>query len=113
MPLSTFAGDDAAMVRTERKNSAQVVTIDRPDRRNAVDGATARELLDAFEAFEADDAAAVMVLTGAGGGAFCAGADLRALAPLDPDPPGGPLGFPRRQASKPTIAAISGYAVAG
>lgn len=101
------------MIRTERRGSALVVTIDRPARRNAIDGPTARELLDAFEAFEADDGAAVMVLTGAGGHAFCAGADLKALDSLDPDAPGGPLGFTRRTATKPTIAAISGYAVAG
>lgn len=101
------------MIRTERRKDALLVTIDRPDRRNAIDGATARELDAAFARFEADDEAAVMVLTGAGTQAFCAGADLKALDTLDPDAPGGPLGFTRRQASKPTIAAISGYAVAG
>jgi enoyl-CoA hydratase len=101
------------MIRTERRDNALLVTIDRPDRRNAIDGATARELLAAFEAFEADDGAAVMVLTGAGSDAFCAGADLKALDTLDPDAPGGPLGFTRRTATKPTIAAIAGYAVAG
>jgi enoyl-CoA hydratase len=101
------------MIRTERHGPAFLVTIDRPERRNAIDGPTARRLHEAFEAFEADDDVAVMVLTGAGDDAFCAGADLKSLDTLDPDAPGGPLGFTRLQASKPTIAAISGYAVAG
>jgi enoyl-CoA hydratase len=101
------------MIRTERRGSAWLVTIDRPDRRNAIDGATARRLREAFDAFEADDEAAVLVLTGSGPEAFCAGADLKALDTLDPDAPGGPLGFTRLQASKPTIAAVAGYAVAG
>jgi enoyl-CoA hydratase len=100
-------------VRTERRGPAFVVTIDRPERRNAVDGATARELLAAHEAFEADPDAAVLVLTGEGRDAFCAGADLKALDTLDPDAPGGPLGFTRLTSSKPAIAAIAGYAVAG
>ena len=102
-----------SMIRTERRGSAFVVTIDRPERRNAVDGATARRLHEAFDAFEADDGAAVLVLTGSGPEAFCAGADLKSLDTLDPDAPGGPLGLTRLQASKPTIAAIAGYAVAG
>jgi enoyl-CoA hydratase len=102
-----------SMIRTERRGSALLVTIDRPERRNAIDGATARRLREAFEAFEADDEASVLVLAGAGPEAFCAGADLKALDTLDPDAPGGPLGFTRLQASKPTIAAVAGYAVAG
>src|SRR3954452_11960017 len=100
-------------VSTERRGSAFLVTIDRPDRRNAIDGPTADALEAALDAFEADDGASVMVVTGAGADAFCAGADLKALDTLDPDRPGGPLGFTRRTASKPTIAAIAGYAVAG
>jgi enoyl-CoA hydratase len=101
------------MVRSERVGAAQVVTIDRPERRNAVDGPTAAALLEAFEAFCADDGARVMVLTGAGGEAFCAGADLKAIATLDPSLPGGPLGFSRLFSPKPTIAAIEGWSVAG
>jgi enoyl-CoA hydratase len=100
------------MVSYERTGAAAVVTIDRPERRNAVDGATARELLEALERFEADDGARVMVLTGAGG-VFCAGADLTAIDTLDPDAPGGPLGFTRRAAAKPTIAAVAGWCLAG
>ncbi len=101
------------MVRYEREGAAALVTIDRPERRNAVDGATAAALLAAYERFAADDGARVLVLTGAGGEAFCAGADLKALDTLDPDAPGGPLGFTRLAPAKPAIAAIGGWCVAG
>jgi enoyl-CoA hydratase len=99
----------------ERRGAAAVVTIDRQERRNAVDGPTAELLGEAFERFEADQDARVMVLTGAGEVAFCAGADLKALDTLGPrlEAAGGPLGFTRRTASKPTIAAISGWCLAG
>ena len=93
--------------------AAAVVTIDRPERRNAVDGATAAALLEAFERFAADDDARVLVLTGAGEQAFCAGADLKAIETLDPDAPGGPLGFTRLTPAKPAIAAIGGWCLAG
>jgi enoyl-CoA hydratase len=101
------------LVRYERRGSAALVTIDRPERHNAVDGATAQALLEAFERFCADDEAAVLVLTGAGGAAFCAGADLKAIETLDVDAPGGPMGFTRLASPKPTIAAISGHCLAG
>jgi enoyl-CoA hydratase/carnithine racemase len=102
-------------VTYERTGAAAVVTIDRPERRNAVDGPTAGLLAEAHDRFEADDGARVMVLTGAGGVAFCAGADLKAIETMGPrlDDPGGPLGFTRRMASKPTIAAVSGWCLAG
>jgi enoyl-CoA hydratase len=100
------------MVGYERLGAAAVVTIDRPERRNAVDGATARALLEAYERFAADDAR-VLILTGAGEQAFCAGADLKALETLDPDAPAGPMGFTRLTAAKPAIAAIRGWCVAG
>jgi enoyl-CoA hydratase len=92
-----------------------VLTIDREERRNAVDGPTADLLAEGFERFEADDDARVLILTGAGDVAFCAGADLKAIDTLAPRlvAPGGPLGFTRRTASKPTIAAISGWCLAG
>lgn len=108
-------GTESDQVGYERLGSAALVTIDRPERRNAVDGPTAEALEAAFERFEADEQARVLVLTGAGGQAFCAGADLQALETLAPrvDSPGGPLGFTRRTASKPTIAAIDGWCVAG
>lgn len=101
------------MVRFERTGAAAVVTIDRPERRNAVDGETAAALLAAYERFAADDGARVMVLTGAGEQAFCAGADLKALETLDPDAPSGPMGFTRLTPAKPAIAAIRGWCVAG
>jgi enoyl-CoA hydratase len=102
-------------VRYERAGAAAVLTIDRPERRNAVDGPTAEALKAGYERFEADDEARVLVLTGAGGVAFCAGADLKAIDTLGPRlaDPGGPLGFTRLTASKPTIAAISGWCLAG
>jgi enoyl-CoA hydratase len=92
------------------------VTIDRPEVRNAVDPDTARQLIDCFERFAADDELAVAVLTGAGGN-FCAGFDLKALARGDgtrPEESGpGPMGPTRMVLDKPVIAAIEGFAVAG
>ena len=103
-------------VRVEREGAVVTVVIDRPERRNAVDGPTARALLAAFDAFEADDEAAVAVLAGAGS-TFCAGYDLRAVAAGDAahyDPEGeGPMGPTRRLLAKPVIAAVEGHAVAG
>ena len=101
------------MVTAERRGAATLLTIDRPDRHNAVDGTTADEMRAAFEAFAADDESRVLVLTGAGEKVFCAGADLKAIASLDADRPGGPLGFTRLASPKPTIAAISGWCLAG
>ncbi|HEY0362159.1 MAG TPA: crotonase/enoyl-CoA hydratase family protein [Solirubrobacteraceae bacterium] len=102
-------------VRYERVGTAAVLTIDRPHRRNAVDGPTAERLLDGVEAFEADDGARVLVLTGAGDVSFCAGADLKALDTYAGrlSLPDGPMGFTRRTPTKPTIAAIGGWCLAG
>jgi enoyl-CoA hydratase len=102
-------------VRYERVGAAAVLTIDRPHRRNAVDGPTAERLLEGVEAFEADDGARVLVLTGAGGVSFCAGADLKALDTYAGrlSLPDGPMGFTRRTPTKPTIAAIGGWCLAG
>jgi enoyl-CoA hydratase/carnithine racemase len=102
-----------APVRYERSGSSALLTIDRPERRNAVDGATAERLQECFERFEEDADARVMVLCGAGGEAFCAGADLKAIETLDPWRDGGPLGFSRLAPSKPAIAAVSGWCLAG
>jgi enoyl-CoA hydratase len=102
-------------VRYERSGAAAVITIDRPERRNAVDGKTAEGLRDGYQRFLADDDARVLVLTGAGDVAFCAGADLKAIETLGPrlTAPEGPLGFTRLTSPKPTIAAISGWCLAG
>jgi enoyl-CoA hydratase len=102
-------------VRYERIGAAAVATIDRPARRNAVDGPTAARLHECYETFEADDDARVFVLTGGGDVAFCAGADLTALHTYADrmDDPGGPMGFTRLTPSKPTIAAIGGWCLAG
>jgi len=102
-------------VRYERIGAAAVMTIARPERRNAVDGPTAVELGRAYRRFVADDEARVLVLTGEGSDAFCAGADLKALETFGPrlGDPAGPLGFTRELCPKPTIAAISGWCLAG
>src|SRR3954466_13379776 len=98
-------------VRYERREAAAVLTIDRPGRRNAIDAAAAAALRQGLEAFEVDEAARVLVLAGAGE-AFCAGADLKALD-LDVDDAAGPMGFSRLTPSKPAIAAIDGWCLAG
>ncbi len=102
-------------VSYERRGAAALVTIDRQHRRNAVDGPTAALLHEAYLRFEADDEARVMVLTGAGGLSFCAGADLKAQETFVDRlmSEEGPMGFTRLTPSKPTIAAISGFALAG
>jgi len=102
-------------VAYQREGSAAVITIDRQHRRNAVDGPTAEALHQAYLRFEADEDARALILTGAGGVAFCAGADLKATDTfrerlLSAE---GPMGFTRLAASKPTIAAISGFCLAG
>src|SRR4051795_4628166 len=102
-------------VSYERRGAAAVVTIDRQHRRNAVDGPTAALLHEAYLRFEADDEARVMVLSGAGGVSFCAGADLKATETMAPRlmSEEGPMGFTRLTPSKPTIAAVSGFCLAG
>ena len=103
-------------VRIDKRGPVTTVILDRPHARNAVDGPTALALFGAFEAFERDDSASVAVLWGAGG-TFCAGADLKAIGTGDSNPTHtsgpGPMGPTRMELSKPVIAAVSGYAVAG
>jgi enoyl-CoA hydratase len=104
-------------VSVTRDGEIVVIAIDRPDRRNAVDGPTARQLYDAFKAFDADATASVAVLTGTGGN-FCAGADLKAIATgggnrVEKTGDFGPMGPTRLQLGKPVIAAVEGFAVAG
>lgn len=105
----------AEAVRYERHDSVAVVTIDRQHRRNAVDGPTAAALHEAYLRFEDEEDARVMVLTGAGGVSFCAGADLKEQMSFVDRlmSQEGPMGFTRLTPSKPTIAAISGFALAG
>lgn len=99
-------------LRYERVGAAAVLTIDRPERRNAVDGATAEAFRRGLADFEADEGARVLVLTGSGGQAFCAGADLKAMD-LNVDHPDGPMGPTRLTPSKPAIAAVDGWCLAG
>lgn len=98
-------------VHYEKFEAVGVLTLDRPERRNAVDRATAAELLAAYRRFEGDGDARVLVVAGRDE-AFCAGADLKALD-NDVDGEGGPMGFTRLRTSKPVIAAIEGWCVAG
>jgi enoyl-CoA hydratase len=103
-------------VRVERNGPVWTVVLSRPERRNAVDGATAAALADAFRSFDADPDASVAVLHGEGG-VFCAGADLHAAGTpaanrVDADGDG-PMGPTRMRLSKPVIAAVAGHAVAG
>ncbi|MHB8658643.1 MAG: crotonase/enoyl-CoA hydratase family protein [Solirubrobacteraceae bacterium] len=106
----------AQSVRVERDGPVLTILLSRPERRNAVDGPTARALAEAFGTFDSDPDAAVAVLHGEGG-VFCAGADLQAVGTEagnrmaeDGD---GPMGPTRMRLGKPVIAAIAGYAVAG
>jgi enoyl-CoA hydratase len=99
-------------LRYERVGAAAVITIDRPQRRNAIDAAAADAFRQGLKDFEADEGARVLVLTGAGGEAFCAGADLKALD-LDVDHPEGPMGPTRLTPAKPAIAAVDGWCLAG
>ncbi len=103
-------------VQMEIRNRVAIVTIDRPEVRNAVDRATAEALADAFREVDANNSLDVAILTGAGGN-FCAGADLKALAAGEgnrmSEDGDGPMGPTRMLLSKPVIAAVEGYAVAG
>ena len=105
-----------AAVTVHRDGAITTVSLDRPDARNAVDRATADALTEAFRAFDADPEAKVAVLHGEGG-VFCAGADLKAVGRGEPNRTerdgDGPMGPTRLRLSKPVIAAVSGYAVAG
>jgi len=100
----------------EQEDQTTIIQINRPDRRNAVDGSTATELAEALTAFDQDSESRVAILTGTGG-TFCSGADLKAVA----DGKGnrvtgqgdGPMGPTRMLLSKPVIAAVEGFAVAG
>ena len=111
-------------VLTERIDEVLVVTINRPEVRNAVDTPTAERLAETFLAFDADDSLKVAVLEGAEG-TFCAGADLKAVSGgefgtfprldgnLYRDAANGPMGPSYMRLGKPVIAAVEGYAVAG
>lgn len=106
----------SAGVRVERDGPITTVLLSRPERRNAVDGATADALTAAFREFDADPDAAVAILHGEGG-VFCSGADLKEVGTragnrvtADGD---GPMGPTRMRLGKPVIAAVAGYAVAG
>ena len=103
-------------IKQERREKILIVTIDRPEVRNAVDSPTAEALAAAFGEFDADDSLWVAILTRAAG-TFCAGADLKSVAegrhkPLSAEGDG-PMGPTRMLLAKPVIAAVEGHAVAG
>ncbi|GAC1400006.1 MAG: crotonase/enoyl-CoA hydratase family protein [Mycobacterium sp.] len=103
-------------VRVERSGPVATVIMNRPEARNAVNGPAAAELYEAFDEFDKDQSASVAVLWG-DNGTFCAGADLKAMGTPDSNPVHrtgpGPMGPSRMVLSKPVVAAVSGYAVAG
>jgi len=103
-------------ILTDTRGPVRILSINRPEARNAVDRATAEALAEAFRVFDADDSVSVAVLTGEGG-TFCAGADLKAVARGEPnrvaEDGDGPMGPTRLKLSKPVIAAVEGHAVAG
>ncbi|MEM9520773.1 MAG: crotonase/enoyl-CoA hydratase family protein [Actinomycetota bacterium] len=114
----------ADTVLTERRGDILIVTINRPEVRNAVNSPTARRLGQTFVDFDNDDSLKVAVLTGANG-TFCAGADLKSVGdgtfeptpppttPIDPHDAMGPMGPSYLRLTKPVIAAVAGHAVAG
>ncbi len=107
----------ASSVITERLGPVFVVTINRPEARNAIDREVAESLVTAFQTFDADDSLSVAVLTGANN-TFCSGFDLKAMFDSErsltvSEEGNGPLGVTRMLLSKPVIAAVEGYAVAG
>ena len=105
---------DGAAVLSERRERVLVITINRPDQRNAVNGAVATGIATALDALDADPGLSVGVLTGAGKG-FCAGMDLKAFVAGESVHAGdrGFAGITRRASDKPLIAAVEGFAVAG
>ncbi|OGO50199.1 MAG: hypothetical protein A2148_04145 [Chloroflexi bacterium RBG_16_68_14] len=107
----------APKVLTERRGRTFVVTINRPEVRNCVDGETAQGLFDAVETFRRDDGLDILVLTGAGDVSFCSGADLKNVDSLAARPgahESGPMGISRiTDIDKPAIAAVNGYCTAG
>ena len=101
-------------VLTERRDGVLIVTLNRPDARNAVNSAVAQGIADALDTLDGDDGLQVGVLTGAGKG-FCSGMDLRAFVQGERPYVGdrGFAGITERAAKKPLIAAVEGFAVAG
>jgi enoyl-CoA hydratase len=117
----TESGTATPELHVETKDHIRVVTIDRPDRRNALNAAVRQGIIEAFQSAAAEDDVRVLVITGTGDKAFCAGADLKEIS--EKDRTGvfrGPMNQPGRlvmeviaETYKPTIAALNGHAVGG
>jgi enoyl-CoA hydratase len=104
-----------SLIDIRKEGKVSIITITRPERRNAINGDTASALRQAFLDYDADESQRVAILTG-GDSVFCAGADLKEIESLSfklEESEHGPLGFTRLLLHKPVIAAIAGYAVAG
>jgi enoyl-CoA hydratase len=106
-----------AEVLRERRGHIEILTINRPEARNAVNGAVTRQFTAAFDELEADDDCWVVIVTGAGDKAFCAGMDLKAFVSGEAaeimGAKGGFGGIAQREFPKPLIAAVNGAALAG
>ncbi|HEX9236927.1 MAG TPA: enoyl-CoA hydratase-related protein, partial [Actinomycetota bacterium] len=105
-----------AKVEVERRGQVTVLTLNRPEVRNSVDGETAQGIARAIDDFGSDETARVLVVTGSGDRAFCAGADLKHAGELfghDSVQRAGPMGFALLDPGKPSIAAVNGYCLAG
>jgi len=104
-------------VLRERNGHVEILTINRPEARNAINGAVSRAMSSAMDELAGDDECAVVVITGSGDKAFCAGMDLKAFATGEGgaimDAPGGFAGLTQRSFEKPIIAAVNGSALAG
>lgn len=103
-------------LQIEQLGLITILTLDRPKAHNAIDAATAVALAEAIDAFSANDESNVLIVTGAGGKSFCAGADLKGFGSImshERIADAGPLGFAALDPGKPTIAAIEGYCFAG
>lgn len=105
-----------AKVEVRDDGPVRIMTINRPEVHNCVDGETASLLAKTIKAFGGDEAASVLIVTGAGEKSFCSGADLKNVQTLlshDAFDEAGPMGFARLDPGKPTIAAVNGYCFAG
>jgi enoyl-CoA hydratase/carnithine racemase len=115
--VSDAGADTTPVVLRERRGQVEILTLNRPEARNAVNGAVAKQITAALDDIEHDDEVRVVILTGAGDKAFCAGMDLKAFSEGSAGDisarSGGFAGFARRAVPVPVIAAVNAHALAG